>query len=73
MEVKTKFNIGDIVYTIEPKKMKIKEVKIASVTVFCYTSETVVKIYDEVGDGYYEEKCFSSEKELLTYITEKEK
>ena len=75
MTIKTKFNEGDRVFTIDTNTMKIKEFQISRITTWTSSGKTNVTLYD--GDsynsnGYDENKCFSTESELLTYITTKD-
>lgn len=66
MEFKTKFNIGDKVFTI--KEMRIFHFVIKSVSV--YNSEMGTRISYSDGTFYFyeEQNCFRSEEELLNFI-----
>lgn len=76
MDIKTRFNIGDKVFTIDKKTMKVREFEIGSASVFASKDEKLdVKYYDNEyysRDGYEESFCFATEKELLGFITTKE-
>lgn len=67
MEIKTKYNLGDNVFTLS-KEMKIVEKEVKRVSVFVWPDETRVN-YDFVdGSDAYEDKCFASKEELLKHI-----
>lgn len=73
MEIKTKFNIGDKVYTIDPKTIKIKGFKVARISAFTTTNgNVIVNLYPKdnsfLSDYYEENKCFSSQEELIKFI-----
>lgn len=74
MTIKTKFNEGDKVVTIDTNTMKIKEFEVGRISTWTSAGKTRVTLYD--GDtynsnGFEENKCFSTEAELITYITTK--
>lgn len=67
MEIKTKYNLGDNVFTLS-NELKIVEQTIKRVSVFVWPDGTRVS-YDFVEGGEeYEDKCFASKDELLEYI-----
>ncbi len=74
MDAHTKFNVGDSVFTIDKKTMKIRGFEIGSVFVGS-TEKNVVKIsYHAKGDSAFEENipeehCFPTEKELLAFVS----
>lgn len=73
MNFNTKFNIGDHVFTINTSTLKTKEFDVKRI--FTSTSPdgaTRVTLYEGdsyLGDGYDEDKCFSNEADLITFIT----
>ena len=72
MQITTKFNVGDPVLTIDAGTMKVKKFEVAKIGTFTSNGKTTVTLYDgNVYDskGYDENKCFSSQEELVTYIT----
>ena len=74
MKIETKFNVGDTVYTIDKKTMKLKEFEISSVTVLAITKDTCQISYGVKTENYntesYEERvCFASRDDLLDYVT----
>ncbi len=74
MNIKTKFNVGDNVCTIDKKTMKIKKFEIGNIFIFAAKNGRVDVTYRAVNDSYNsdsyeEEKCFTSEAELMTFIT----
>lgn len=75
MKIETKFNIGDKAFTIDSKKLKVKEFTVGSFGTYTNRNkETSVTIYDEEGhfNGVEESKCFHTEAELITFITKKD-
>ena len=67
MEIKTKFNVGDVLFTI--KDMHIQSFTVKMVSVFCDNEKRVS--YVEEGNlfaSHKEKDCFSSKEELLAYI-----
>ena len=75
MNVQTKYNVGDVVYTIDKATLKMREFEIS--TVFVSTTDVGVEVkYHARGDSAYadnipEEHCFLSENELLNHISSK--
>lgn len=72
MTFTSKFNIGDVVVTIDPKTMKLKQIKVGTITTFNTENTSSVMLYDKedgiCGGGYDEEKCFANKSDLLKYI-----
>lgn len=76
MTIKTKYNEGDNVFTIDTNTLKVKEFEIGRITSYTSGGKTSVTCYPK-GDsyttsGYDENKCFPSETELITFVTTKE-
>lgn len=77
MDIKTKFNVGDKVFTIDKETFKMKRFVVGSVSIWA-DDDTMVTYYpkkEEIVDyseRYKENVCFASENELLSYITTKE-
>jgi hypothetical protein len=72
MNIITKYNEGDAVYTIDTNSLKVKGFVVKRITTYTTKGETSVTLYDSesyTGNGYPENKCFASEKELLEFIT----
>ncbi len=67
MEIKTKYNLGDNVFTLS-NELKIVEQTIKRVAVFVWPDETRVSYDFAEGGEEYEDKCFASKDELLKYI-----
>lgn len=72
MEIKTKFGVGDKVFTITPD-LKIREFIVESVLIYVAEDMGVCIKYKGDGEAPYmhaheEDKCFSSREELLAYI-----
>lgn len=64
--------MGEKLFTIEKKSLKIKEFEVASISA-CTIGENSLITYrakDDgiLSDGYDEDKCFATKHELLTYI-----
>lgn len=76
MNIKTKFNVGEKVNTIDPKTMKIREFEISSVLVLADgKSQSVTyraKGDSYLADGYPEKKCFANKSDLLKFISTEE-
>lgn len=71
MTIKTKYNVGDKVYTIDKNSMKVLPFKIKSI-VSVSDESTAVRLTPEGSDyeSYDEKRCFPSEDELIRYITD---
>ena len=72
MTIKTKFNIGDKVFTIDTCSLKIKEFVIDHISTLSEGNKTIVTLYDGesyLAQGYDESKCFPTEAELMTFIS----
>lgn len=73
MKITTKFNVGDTVYTIDKKTMRLKEFEISSVSVIALTKDAYQISYGVKTENYhtesYEERvCFASRDDLLDYV-----
>ena len=71
--ITTKFNVGDKVFTIDEKTMKIREFEVAWISVFVHGGKEPSVSYKSKDDSAYfvgceEAKCFATKHELLTYI-----
>ena len=75
MTIKTKFDVGDKVFTIDSSTLKVKEFEVSRIATYTKNDETSVSLYPK-GDfstsGYDESKCFSTQAELITYVTTKD-
>ncbi len=75
MNIKTKYNEGDKVYTIDTNCFKVKEFVVGKITTWTAGGKTSVSLYPKdasyADPSYDEDKCFTSEKELLNFITTK--
>ena len=73
MDFKTKFNIGDEVFTIDTRTLQIKKFKVARIAVSMTESSQSASLYPDtsyLSDSYEDDKCFPSQDELLKYIKE---
>ena len=74
MDIKTRFNVGDKVFTLDKETFKMREFTVGSVSIWV-DDDTRVSYYpkkDEVVDfneRYDENVCFASENELLGHVT----
>ena len=74
MNIQTKYEVNDIVYTIDTSTLKMKKIEIESVSIHVNNNgDSSVCYYgnDNSYTSYDEKKCFPSEKELLAHITSK--
>ena len=76
MNITTKYNVGDKVFTLDTKTLKVKQIEIDRIiTLSKEGGETSVSLYDKEDDycnnSYDESKCFPTEAELITFITTK--
>ena len=73
MEIKTKFNVGDKVVTIDPESLKIKEFEVSSIsTSTSNDGKTAVYLYPKDGTIYNsvnEDKCFPDHESLIDHVT----
>lgn len=71
MEIKTKFNVGDKVFTIDNNSFRIKEFKVGSMMVFFNDTgnlRTTLYPTDDYMSSYDEDRCFPTKEDLLKYI-----
>lgn len=68
--------MGDKVFTIDKKDVRIKEIEVSCVNAFQYKDRTSVT-YNATDEtplvSFNEETCFASKHELLTYLERPEK
>ena len=71
MNIKTRYNVGDTVYTIDKNSMKVLPFKVKSIVVISDES-TAIRLTPEGQnyDSYDERKCFPTEEELIKYVTD---
>ena len=73
MTIKTKFNEGDKVFTIDTNTIKLKEFEIGRISTWTSNGKTNVTLYPKgdsyTSNGFNEDKCFATEAELMTFIT----
>lgn len=67
MEIKTKYSIGDKIYTIGDQ-LRAVEKTVKRIAVFVWPDETRVSYDFEEGGEEYEDRCFSSLSDLLKQI-----
>lgn len=74
MTITTNYNVGDIIYTVNPDTLKIIETKIESVHISVYGDKPNITYGTKTGDdfkGYDASKCFASAEELMRHLTQK--
>lgn len=76
MNIQTRFNVGDKVFTLDKESLKMKEFTVGAVNISIWVDDdTRVSYYplqDEsvnFNESYGESVCFASENELLGHIT----
>lgn len=75
MNIETKFKVGDNVFTVDPKTLKVKEVEVAMITTSTTANGgTSVTLYPKTseygyGEGINEDICFPSKEQLIDHIT----
>lgn len=78
MDIKTKFNVGERVFTINMNTFKVKVFEIGCISTFVREDGSIHICYTPKGagsyslDNYEESKCFASKEELLSYINSNE-
>lgn len=75
MTIKTKFNEGDKVFTIDTNALKVKELEVKRITTYTVDGKTSITLYEGdsyTSNGYNENKCFATEAELMAFITTKD-
>ena len=77
-QVKSKFNIGDDVVTVDKGNLKMKKFKVAEIAFFVYEDHTNIYLYPMKEDGSTdscnsvdEGICFASETDLIEHLTTK--
>jgi hypothetical protein len=68
MEIKTKFNIGDTLFTIE--NMRITSFEVEAVSVLMMKENAIVSYYSGVV-SHLETECFPTKETLIDYINGK--
>ena len=74
MTIKTRFNEGDTVFTVDTNTLKVKEFEIGRISTWTANEKTSVTLYPKeeknyTTTGFSEDKCFPTEAELITFIT----
>lgn len=74
MTIKTKFNEGDKLFTIDAKTLKVKQFQVERIMAYVSNGKTSVSLYPkgDISNSYDEDKCFPTEAELITFITTKD-
>lgn len=63
-----------MVFTIDTDTLKVKKFEVGRILTYTSSNATSVSLYpkdDLCSQGIAEDKCFSSEAELITYVTAK--
>ena len=75
MVIKTKFNVGDKVFTLDAKKVAITDFIISSLTVAVYDDRQSVYYYPKkegvIGSSEMveENRCFQTKEDLIEHLT----
>lgn len=76
MTIKTKYNEGDKVFTIDTNTLKVKEFEVGRISTHTSKGKTSVTLYAKedtyAANGYNEDKCFPTQAELITFVTSKD-
>lgn len=75
-QVKSKFNIGDQVVTVDKNSLKIKKFEVAEIAFFLYKDRMSVSLYPKKENGdadvyssVDENLCFATETDLIEHMT----
>lgn len=72
MEIKTKYEVGDVAYTLNWKTMCVDKVEIKSLDSIIFNmSENPYIWYRDIHNNLYEEDCLSKTKEEATNLYHK--
>lgn len=74
MTITTDYNVGDMIYTVNPDTLKIIETKIESIYISVYDDKPKITYGTKTGDdfkGYEASKCFASAEELMRHLSQK--
>ena len=75
MDIKTKFSIGDVIYTVDTDTLKIisAPIDIISITVIRSDEKPTIMygLETEKFKSVTEDKCFSSAEELMRHLSQK--
>jgi len=75
MDIKTKFSIGDVIYTVDTDTLKIisAPIDIISITVISSDEKPTIMygLKTEKFKSVTEDKCFSSAEELMRHLSQK--
>lgn len=69
MEIKTKYNVGDTLYTIE--HFKIIKFEVARICIFTYENGVNIFYSSKNYIDYNENECFQTEDELINQLKNK--
>ena len=74
MDIKTKFSVGDNVFTVDTKTIKLKKFEVGRIAVSVTEGKTIVILYEKdasaYDSGYSEDKCFATEGDLVRHLTD---
>ena len=71
MNITTKFNVGDTIFTINPSTLKAIAFKVANIDVFARNGKLDIRYATEKDypyETYKEEMCFKTREELEAHI-----
>lgn len=71
MDITTKFNVGDKLFTINPSTLKAIGIEVVNIDVFVRNGKLDIRYASAKGypyESYKEEKCFKTREELEASI-----
>lgn len=69
MDIRTKFQVGDELFTL--KDMKIISFRVQNISIFCAQKNIRISYGNGVDYNFYEEReCFRTKEDLLMFIQE---
>lgn len=72
MNIETRFEVGDTIFTIDPDTLKVAEYEVESVTTIANCNGVTSYVLPR-GKGAYrsieERKCFRTREELIDHVT----
>lgn len=70
--VKTKYEVGDMLFTIDRETMRLRKFTVKSVCILCMSDKCVISYAAEGDDAWKpsipEDRCFNSKDALFEYV-----
>lgn len=73
MNIETRFEVGDTIFTIDPDTLKVKRYEVESVTTIANCNGVTSYVIPKGKSAYRsidERKCFRTREELIGYISQ---